>query len=184
MPMRLPKHNLPVLAILAALCFLHTGCVTEPVSKTKHETRALVRVLRVFIDGETMELSNGVKVRCAGCRPPAKPKIGQRPSPEFIAALEIIRKLAVGGKVWVKFPSGAKLKFDPKKIYPAYVWLRQTRSGNVSEYQDVLLNAMLLRAGAGRPALEEVPDEEIRKLLQDATDEAKRKQRGVWGRKK
>ncbi|TET35240.1 MAG: hypothetical protein E3J72_11540 [Planctomycetota bacterium] len=172
-----------MLSILAAMCCVHTGCITEPVNKTPRETRILVRVLRVFSDAETLELSSGVKVRCVGFRPPAKPKIGQRPSPEFLLALELIRELTADAQVWIKFPAGVKLVFDPKKIYPAYVWLRQTGSGNVSEYEDVLLNAMLLRAGAGIPALDEVPDKEIRELMQGAAGEARQKQKGIWGKK-
>lgn len=163
---------------LIAVFLLSAGCVTEPVEKNSSESRTLLKVTHVF-DAGTIGLSNGVKVRYAGLK---SPKGGLRPEKGYDVALEIHRGMLEGATVRVAFPADAKLDFDPTKVYPAFVWLRKTVPGNEHLYEDVLVNAELLRLGAGTLAPDEVEDAQILDSMRKAAEEAKRKRRGIYSK--
>ncbi|MHC4662960.1 MAG: hypothetical protein ACYS8W_14865 [Planctomycetota bacterium] len=156
-----------ILPVFLLTAMLTGGCVFEKVERPRAVGRELLKVTHVF-DVESIGLSNSVKVRYAGFRGPQKPKVGQVQTPEYTEAFELHREMLLGARVYLQLPTGVSPPGEWWKPKPAYVWLQRASIEIPGMYEDILVNAELLRRGIGEFVPGEVPDPEIRELMKNA----------------
>ncbi len=138
----------------------------------------LYRVERV-IDGDTLKLNNGQRVRLIGIDAPELkegPKLArdlkQRHSSKKTElahgkkSYQYVKKLVEGKKVTLKFDTR---KYDDYQRLLAYVYLTNGQ----------LVNAQIIKAGYAYPVYIK-PDIKYSQLFQELHAQAKEKHRGLW----
>lgn len=162
-----------VVLTLALLRIWYTddGRVRHFTSTTSKASRVLQegvhRVQRV-IDGDTLLLVGGARVRLIGVDTPETVRPGYPVEPWGPEASEFTRQFVSAGTV--------RLELDRERVdrygrYLAYVWVN-----------DRMLNEALLRAGLGKAMLEFRYSPAKKRRFAKAEEEARRRGLGVWSK--
>ena len=148
------------LVLLAGCALLLAACGTEP-SRPPREAR----VVRV-IDGDTLVLAGGMKVRVLGIDAPEMERDGQ--PAEFLAhqAKAVLTELTLNRKVSLEYD---RLRYDRYGRLLAYLFLPD----------HTLVNAELVRLGLARVYFI-APNLRYQEVLLTAQQEAIAANRGIW----
>jgi endonuclease YncB( thermonuclease family) len=115
------------------------------------------------VDGETLSLANGARVRLAGVNVAAAPTLPGADTTKQLSAGFVARS---GRHVGLTF----RLKrLDGAGQFLAFVWSGVT-----------LLNEELIRSGAAKATLSNVDSSTMKRRLAIAEREARREERGIW----
>ena len=152
---------LAVAAFVVARLFFVAGRERAP------ETLAAgaVQIARV-VDGDTLLLSDGARVRLYGVDAPESVKPDHPVEPWGPEASAFTQQFVSQGDVRLAFDRERQDRFGR---FLAYVWVG-----------DELLNEELLRAGLARAQLQYHYSESMKRRFRAAEQEAKRAQRGIW----
>jgi micrococcal nuclease len=118
------------------------------------------------VDGDTLLLTNGARVRLQGIDAPESVKPEHPVEPWGPEASAFAKELLAEGKVRLQFDRQRK---DQHGRFLAYVW-----SG------DRMLNEALVRAGLARFEAGYRYSQTMKRRLRRAEDEAKAARRGIW----
>jgi micrococcal nuclease len=121
------------------------------------------KVARV-IDGDTLELANGDRVRLIGVDTPEY--INGRPEPFAVEATAFTRRLVAGKTVRLQFD---KERLDKYRRILAFVYI-----------DDILLNEELVTAGLARVLTQYGYSSRMKKRLLKAQAEAQRREVNLW----
>lgn len=122
--------------------------------------------VRRVVDGDTLLLTNGARVRLIGADTPETVKPDHPIEPQGREATEFTRRFIEGGQV--------RLQMDREKVdkfgrFLAYVWVG-----------DQMLNEELIRSGLARARLEFHYSQSMKTRFRKAQEEARTAQRGIW----
>jgi micrococcal nuclease len=123
--------------------------------------------VRRAIDGDTLLLSNGARVRLIGVDSPETVKPDWPVEPWGPEAAQFTRDFVAGGVVRLQFDHERLDRFDR---FLAYVWV-----------DDRMLNEELLKAGLARAELRFRYSPSMKRRFEKAEEEAKIERRGIWG---
>lgn len=172
-PRRRPRKTSLGVALLVAVLLAARACSD---SNTEHEANSPASVTESLaagehkigrvVDGDTLLLADGKRVRLLGVDTPETVKPDTPPEPWGAEASQFTHDFLAGGTV--------RLEFDRERVdaygrYLAYAWVG-----------DRLLNEELLRAGLGRPLLKFNYSNSMKTRFRKAADEARREERGIW----
>lgn len=118
------------------------------------------------IDGDTLLLTNGARIRLIGVDSPETVKPGEAVSPWGHEATEFTRSFVGGGLVELRFD---RERIDRYQRYLAYVYV-----------DGQMLNEELLRAGLARAMLGYNYSDSFKRLYRTAQQEARAARRGLW----
>ena len=157
------RNSRAVLAFILVPCIAFSGCRREYVSPKGY-------LVRNVIDGDTVELSNGRRVRYIGVdTPETMKKVAGRwlhnPEPFALEAKKLNRSLVGGRRV--------SLEFDSKKEDKYGRWLAYVKADGK------MVNTELLRDGYALLVVYPPNDKHL-KVLVEAQKEAKDARRGLW----
>ncbi len=127
--------------------------------------RAAVKMRRV-VDGDTLLLADGTRVRLIGVDTPESVKPDTPVEPWGLEASAFTRAFVEGGDVRLEWDRGRQDRFGRAL---AYVWVGER-----------MLNEELLRAGLARATLGYPFSEEKKARFRRAQEEARRARRGIW----
>jgi len=161
------RRALAVLLVLAALVLVRLW--QQDPSRAPPETldEGTYRVERV-VDGDTLLLANGARVRLQGVDTPETVKPNHPVEPFGPEATEFTRRFVAGGNGTVR------LQFDRERLdkygrFLAYVWVG-----------DRMLNEELVRAGLATAELGYRYSSAMKTRFRRAEEEAKDAARGIW----
>ncbi len=167
---RLPRpKSLPGVVVLLAIVLWLSWLWSRqevPNEPTPPQESSFVQVWRV-IDGDTLELVDGTRVRLIGVDTPELGRFGQPAQPLAHEATRFTQQFLAGGPV--------RLQNDPYEQQDrygrrlAYVWV-----------EDRMLNEELLRAGLARTRIEFHYAEAMKVRFSLAEQEARQARRGLW----
>lgn len=151
--------------VLAALVALRIW--QDPTGRPPPENLAegWYRVRRV-VDGDTLLLTNGARIRLLGVDAPeiaGRRQVVERWGPQ---AADFARRLVGSGQVQLQFD---RERLDRYQRFLAYVWV-----------EGKLLNEELVRQGLATAELEYRYSQSMKNRLRRAEDEAKAARRGIW----
>ena len=129
------------------------------------------RVERV-VDGDTLELENGARVRLLGVDTPETVKPNHPIESWGPEASAFTRSLVQGRDVRLEFD---KERVDRYGRYLAYAWYRDEATG-----EERLLNEELIRAGLGRAATQFRYSDAMKRRFRRAEEEAQAACAGIW----
>lgn len=163
-----PKSLAGVVVLLAIVLWLSWPRSRQegPDEPTPPQESSFVQVWRV-IDGDTLELVDGTRVRLIGVDTPELGRFGQPAQPLAHEATRFTQQFLAGGPV--------RLQNDPYEQQDrygrrlAYVWV-----------EDRMLNEELLRAGLARTRIEFDYAEAMKVRFSLAEQEARQARRGLW----
>jgi micrococcal nuclease len=169
-----PRRSLPAVAAvaLAALVAVRVWqtarepAVEEPIAEGRYDVQNV-------IDGDTLVLSGGARVRLIGVDTPEtrySKRSGGADQPLAIEAKEFTRRAIGKGQVRLGFD---KERIDQHGRYLAYVWY--TDAGG-----ERLLNEELIRAGLTRAKLQYFYSDRMKRRFRAAEEEARAAMRGIW----
>jgi micrococcal nuclease len=124
--------------------------------------------VREIIDGDTLRLGNGARIRLIGVDAPEVDGPGGLPEPFAGEATEFVRGLvaAAGGEVRLEFD---RIRRDRFGRFLAYVYAG-----------DWFVNEELLRQGLARTRLEFEYSAYMKNRFREAEREAQKAKRGIW----
>jgi len=125
--------------------------------------------VRRVVDGDTLLLANGARVRLIGVDAPETVKPDWPVEPWGPEASEFTRSFVAAGEVRLQFDRERVDRFDR---FLAYVWVG-----------DRMLNEELLRAGLARFERGFRYSQTMKRRFGNAEEEAKIERRGIWGEK-
>jgi len=123
--------------------------------------------VRRGVDGDTLLLANGARVRLIGVDAPETVKPNWPVEPWGPEASEFTRRFVAGGAVRLQFD---RERLDRYDRFLAYVWVG-----------DRMLNEELLRAGLARVERRFRYSQSMKRRFGQAEEEAKIERRGIWG---
>jgi micrococcal nuclease len=126
--------------------------------------------VRRAVDGDTLLLANGARVRLIGVNAPETVKPDWPVEPWGREASEFTRRFVAAGEVRLQFDRERLDRFDR---FLAYVWVG-----------DRMLNEELLRAGLARFERGFRYSQSMKRRFAQAEEEAKIERRGIWGEEK
>jgi micrococcal nuclease len=159
-----------ILAVLLTACLLLPGCRPAPVKAVQAAKPVDEYIVARVVDGDTVDLKNGKKVRYIGIdTPEVRKRIGGEwqymPEPYAVEAKKFNDEMIRGKNV--------RLEFDAEKEDKYGRWLAYVYSG------DKMVNAELLRRGYAS-LLTIPPNVKHIDLLVKAQKEAQENRRGIW----
>jgi micrococcal nuclease len=163
------RGRLLVLIAVVTLLFIRTWQATREPAAPEMLTEGMHRVARV-IDGDTLLLGSGARVRLIGVDCPETVKPERPVEPWGLEAAQFTREFVVAGKV--------RLQFDRERI---------DRFGRFLAYAFVgeqMLNEELVRAGLARVEHRFHYSQSIERRLDRAEEEAHLARRGIWSDKR
>jgi micrococcal nuclease len=161
------RRALLVVLFLAVLISVRLGW-RRPARLPPEDLReGTYRVERV-VDGDTLLLANGARVRLQGIDAPESVKPGHPVEPFGLQASEFTKQFVAQGN------GSVRLQFDRERLdkydrFLAYVWV-----------DDRMLNEELLRAGLATAELGFRYSESMKQRFRRAAEEAKAAGRGIW----
>ncbi|MFN0053270.1 MAG: thermonuclease family protein [Planctomycetales bacterium] len=126
-------------------------------------------VVRRAVDGDTLLLEDGRRVRLLGVDTPESKREGAPVEPWALDAHAFTRQMVEGRRVRLEFD---KERHDRYERVLAYVYV-----------EDKLLNEELLRAGLGKALLNHPYSGEMKRRFRRAETLAKEERLGIWNRK-
>ena len=155
-----------LLALIFAAIAVARWSLHEPEPPSPESLAEGVCEVQRVVDGDTLLLANGARVRLIGVDTPETVKSSQPVQPWGPEAAEFTRQFVAGGTV--------RLQFDRERIdrygrFLAYVWVN-----------DRLLNEELVRAGLARMEPQYRYARAMKERLRRAEQEAKDAGRGIW----
>ncbi len=163
------SKSLVAWVILLAVLILLTRLVGRwpwPANPVGPNDSSLVQVWRV-IDGDTVELIDGTKVRLIGVDTPELARAGQPAEPLAQEAAQFTKQFLASGPVRLQMDPYERLDRYGRRL--AYVWVA-----------DRMLNEELLLAGLARARLEFGYSETMKLRFAQAEQQAKQARRGLW----
>jgi micrococcal nuclease len=130
------------------------------------------------IDGDTLALSNGARVRLIGVDAPEtkfSPRSDGEDQPLARDALEFAEQAVEGRKVRLQFD---KERVDRYDRFLAYVWYVDRESD-----EELLLNEEIIRAGLAQAMLRFPYSEGMKRRFRAAEQEARDNGNGIWSRR-
>jgi micrococcal nuclease len=126
------------------------------------ETYAVERV----VDGDTVLLANGARVRLIGVDTPEAAYDGRPAEPWAREATQFTERFVAEGRVLLRFD---RERVDRHGRFLAYVWVGER-----------MLNEELLRAGLARARTEFRYRDSVKRTFRRAEAEARDARRGIW----
>lgn len=179
----------PEIAVRKKAFFLFLGFLLSLVSETSSGGRFYDEFwVRHVVDGDTIELSNGEKVRYIGMDAPEERRRGGRewvfdPEPYAAEATQANRNLVQGKKVRLEFDRERR---DSYGRLLAYVYVRRDpRKGPPSDREvflesgEIFVNATLVQKGLARP-LSIPPNTRHAERLKGLAVRAQKERVGLW----
>lgn len=171
---RRPRSASLGVAALVGLLLVVRACVEgdtgptapAPPGPTSAATSADEVSLQRVVDGDTLLLEDGTRVRLIGVNTPESVKPDTPPEPWGAEASQFTRDFLAGGKLRLEY-DGDRLDQFGRTL--AYVWVG-----------DRMLNEELLRAGLARPMLRFNYSSAMKDRFRRASDEARAAERGLW----
>lgn len=149
-----------VLLLVSVGCLVTPpGTRLPPVTPTNPPTDTDTAVVAKIIDGDTVELANGRRLRYIGINTP------ERDQPYYNEALEVNRRLVEGKTVRLEFDADT---FDQYGRSLAYVWVGQT-----------MVNLEMVRLGYAN-TFTVPPNVRYEDRFREAEREAREAGRGLW----
>jgi endonuclease YncB( thermonuclease family) len=127
------------------------------------------------IDGDSLILGNGARVRLLGVDAPEthfSPRGDGEDKPFALAAMRFTEVAVKGRKVRLQFD---KERIDKYGRFLAYVWYVDHPSG-----EELLLNEELIRAGLAKALLKYSYSERMKRRFRAVEQEARGASRGIW----
>jgi micrococcal nuclease len=165
---RFPRRWNASLVLVVALVLLWQWYHGPPQAPPKSLAEGDYQVQRV-VDGDTLVLANGARVRLLGVDTPETVKPNTPVQPWGSEASAFAKAFVAGGTVRLTFDSERTDKYDR---FLAYVWVG-----------DRMLNEELLRAGLGKALLQYPYSSAMKRRFRQAEAEAKQARRGMWSGK-
>ncbi len=162
---RFPLARVARLAMFGLLLLAVWRFVSWPARpfNVQFEADSVQKVARV-VDGDTLELANGDRVRLIGVDTPEY--TGGRPEPFADEATALTRRLVAGKSVRLQFD---KERLDKYRRILAFVYV-----------EDVLVNEELVRAGLARVLTQYGYSSRMKKRLLKVQAEAQRRKLNLW----
>jgi len=150
-----------------------TGLTSEELEKLKTKNINLKEgVVKYVIDGDTIILTNGEKVRYTGVDTPERGQCWYR------QAKEMNRKLVGGKKIRLEIDKSNR---DPYQRLLRYIYVEDDKGkANNTEQPELFVNLELVKAGLAR-AKEYKPDTKYSEKLKEIEISAKHNKLGLWG---
>jgi micrococcal nuclease len=156
---------LVLLVLLAVRLYWESGAPVPPEALSEKT----YRVARV-VDGDTLLLEDGARVRLIGVDTPETVKPGAPVEPFGPEATAFTRRFVAGGEVRLQLDRERKDRYGR---FLAYVWV-----------DGRMLNEALVRAGLARARLDYRYSEAMKRRFRRAEEEAQAARRGIWSREK
>jgi len=153
---------LAVAAVASALWWQHHRAPPSPPENLAEGTYPLQRV----IDGDTLLLANGARIRLIGANAPETVQRDHAIEPWGAEARQFTAEFVSGGLIRLQFD---RERLDKYRRFLAYVWV-----------EDRMLNEELIRAGLARAELGFRFSESMKTRFRRAEQEAKDAGRGIW----
>lgn len=174
MPRRLSWPGLVLLVIVALLAWWRSKEKDQPEAPPPDVLIEGEYQVERVVDGDTLALANGAKVRLIGVDTPETVKPNHPVEPWGPEATQFTEQFVAGGKVRLEFDRERK---DHYGRHLAYVYV-----------DDRMLNEALIQAGVGRAETEYRFSTVMKRRFLKAQEEAQAAGRGIWskpaGRKK
>jgi len=164
-PSRRQRQTVLWLLVLLIVALLRWWSPQVPPAPPESLDEGLYRVERV-VDGDTLELASGHRVRLIGADTPETVKPEHPVEPWGPEATEFTRQFVAGGEVRLQFDGPRTDKYG--RVL-AYVWVG-----------DRMLNEELLRAGLARAKTHYTYSPEVKRRFRRAEAEAQSAGRGIW----
>ena len=157
----------PLFLMVSSLCL-----VSAPLYAETHTVKKV-------IDGDTIILDNGKKVRLLGTNTPELAKNGKPPEALSQQATEFTRQQIEGKEIRLEFDESkaADHNRDTKGRLLAYVWYKEKTSNDPAD-QEKMLNKELIQKGYAS-ALTKHPFKYSEEFKQRES-EAQKKKKGIW----
>jgi micrococcal nuclease len=152
---------LVVAAAVAAARWWYGGEPSQPESLAE----GVYQVQRV-VDGDTLLLANGARIRLIGADTPETVKPNWPVEPWGPEATEFTKRFVAGGEVWLRFD---RERQDRYRRFLAYVWVG-----------DAMLNEELIRAGLATAEMNFRYSSSMKTRFRRAEQEARAAGRGIW----
>ncbi len=159
------RRKLARAALLVLVLYGSWRFATWPASRfaTRFQQDEL-HVVALVIDGDTLELANGDRVRLLGIDTPEFS--GRGPEPFAIEATDRLRELTQGRKIRLQFD---RERFDKYGRVLGWVWV-----------EDTLVNEVLAREGLGVVMTRFPYSSRMKSRLLNAQQQARAERRGRW----
>ncbi len=125
--------------------------------------------LRRVVDGDTLLLDNGARIRLLCADTPETVKRGHPVEPFGPEATQFTKDFLAAGRVHLTFD---RQRVDRYNRFLAYAWR--------DERMDLMLNEELIRVGLAEAKTGYRFSQRMKKLFRRAEDEAKAARRGIW----
>lgn len=139
---------------------------TVPTGTTAEVTAGEWLRVRRAVDGDTLLMENGVRIRLIGVDTPETKHPDRPPEPFGAEASEFTRQRVEGRNVRLEYD---RERYDDHRRTLAYVFI-----------DDQMLNEELLRGGYGRALLRFPYRNDRKQLFREAEREARDARRGIW----
>ena len=162
------KRTAVILVVMAVAVLLrlwqgrHESAVPEALGEGAYAVRRVV-------DGDTLLLENGARIRLMGADTPETVKPNHPVEPFGPEATRFTKDFLSGGRVFLTFD---RQKVDRYGRFLAYAWL--------DESMGRMLNEELIRAGLAKAKTGYRFSQSMKKRFRRAEDEAKSDGRGIW----
>jgi len=123
------------------------------------------------VDGDTLLLSNGARIRLIGVDTPETVRPEHPVEPWGPEATEFVKAHTAAGAVRLQFDKERKDRYGR---FLAHVFAPQENGS------EIFLSEELLRAGLGRALLRYPYSVAMKRRFREAEDEARRAKRGIW----
>lgn len=158
------KFSIPLLLVILG-SFLYAGISIQKEDKAHQKEREYVRVSRV-IDGDTIELSDGRRVRYVGIDAPEIGSEGKRGECFSQEAFEKNREMVEGKEVYLERDVSERDKYG-RWLYLVFL-------------KDVSVEEVLVKGGYARKMILK-PDISYSSKIGEWEREAREKNIGIWG---
>lgn len=166
-PRRLTPQQLTILLIVVVLVALARWW--QPEAPPPDALAPGVYEVKRVVDGDTLVLANGARVRLIGADTPETVKPNHPIEPWGPEASDFTREFVASGEVRLEFDREVKDKYGR---FLAYVWV-----------DDRMLNEELIRAGLARAEPQYHYAAAVKKRFLRAEADARAAGRGIWSRR-
>jgi len=167
------RHMVVLIGILVIIC----GCVGSHEGGNNDEMLSSLRwertVIRRVIDGDTVRLVDGRRVRLIGIN---APEMGDNEEPFAVEAAEWLRVLVEGKTVYLQKDVSETDRFDRLL---RYIWLEKPDQINEDTIRGLMINAMIVAEGYAQPYTFP-PDVLFSDLFLKLAREARDSEKGLW----